>query len=439
MKKIIIPIVIVLIIALGVIFYFMINKPGSKLSNKYASVITLDNNVGYEIYLDKNNKVIKFIKYKDNKKETITNEVTLDNIYDLIKNESREYMDEFNGVVILVNNEGIIDLDDIEKSLNSSNDIRFDIRNFKSPTKNDTELANKYTISTVKATLINNVAKKIKEVNIEDLINKTIAELINMEERGYYCPDNYKLKGDCCYKEIARTEPLIGKLCPNDYYEYNGICYKIGEDQEGEKLVCQDSDELIGEDCIQTETHIGEAVCEKGEFNGKDCIYMEDVGEPEEYCYDPNRYYYEHKCLATKPLLNGGCPGDENAKRNNRCVNFKDDMQDSSKRCGKGETLYPYGDGIFRCIKESKYPITGYSCGPDEPLQDNNKCSSTHVYRAAKEKICINGSTLVNNDICIIKNETSPKVERPYCDKEHSFLQNSMCIEYDDIKALISE
>ena len=437
MKKIIIPIVIVLVIAIGL--FIIINKPGSKLSYKYAAVITLDTNTGYEIYLDKNNKVVKFIKYKDNNKETITEEDTLDNIYEIIRNDSREYMDEYNGVIVIINNEGNIDLDDIERKLNSTNDIRFDIHFYDIPTKEDKNVANKYTISTVKATLVNNVAKKIKEVNIEDLVNKTLEELMNMEMMGYYCPDDYLLIKDRCYKEIARTEPLIGNLCPNDYYEYNGICYKVGDDHEGEKLVCRGNDELVGDDCIQTETHIGEAVCEKGDFNGKDCTYREDVGEPEEYCHDPNRYYYEHKCLATKPLLNGGCPGDENAKRNNRCVNFKDDMQDASMRCGKGEALHSEGNGIFKCIKETKYPILGYSCGPDEPLQDNNKCSSTHVYKASKEKICINGSTLVNDDICIIKNETTSKVDRSYCEKEHEVLQNNICIEYDDIEALISE
>ena len=102
------------------------------------------------------------------------------------------------------------------------------------------------------------------------------------------------------------------------------------------------------------------------------------------------------------------------------------------------EVLYPKPDGTFNCVLETTYKPLGYSCGPDLPLQDNKKCTRTDTYLAGKEKICINGATLVNEDACIIKNETAEKIERQYCE-EHAFLRNNKCIVYEDINAFQSK
>ena len=437
MKKKMIPIIIVLVIILGVVGFFIIknsSKIDRQIGGNVASIVSLDTNIGYELYLDKDNNVIKYIKY--NNSEVIKNKDTLENVIKVIKEESMEYRDEYKSVALLISNEGSITIEDVEIFLNSSDDIHFDILTFGVPNEDDKDVSDQYKISTVKAKLVNKIAGRMENFEVKDLVNKTVLELLDMDSRGYYCPNDYTLSGDFCIKEIGREEPLVGELCPLNYYEYNGVCYKIGEDHEGEKIVCRSKYTLEGEECILTETYDAEPVCEKGEFNGKDCISREEVGEAKEYCYDPNRYLYNHKCLATKPLLNGGCPGDENAKRNNRCVNFKDDMQDPSYSCEKGEALYPQPGGVFTCVKETKYDFIGYEC--DGKIQSSKKCVHTDIQRANKEKICINGSVLVDEDVCIIKSETTPKVVREYCG-EHSYYKNGECIVYESIDAYRSE
>ena len=324
MKKIIISIVILLVIILSLI---VINNMFS-----YTYVINVDTNIGYEVYLDDNYNIIKYIRYKDNNKKIFIKKYNFNKFIEMIISDNREFINEDNSLLMIMN--GNIDFGDFEKKLNNS-DVFFDIRWFENPTEEEIKISNKYKITTVKASLVNSAFKNVMEVSIEKLVNKSINELMNMESLKMYCPDDYILEGTRCIREVGIKEPLWGKICPNNYYEYNGICYKIGDDYMGDKLVCRTNYKLVGEECIWNQTYDGEAICEKGEYNGKNCVYREEKEDIKEYCYDPNRYLYNHKCLATKPLLNGGCPGNGNEKRGNKCVNFKDDMTDSSYSCGK--------------------------------------------------------------------------------------------------------
>ena len=425
---------IILLIFLLLLVVGCNNKKEEKIEKEKDKIIYLDMGIGYEIYYD-GNDVIKYIKYKDNNKETIEERISEEDILGIIQDESKDFAYNKN-VKVVISWQGNVDIDKFARELNEVENIWFDQNHLNTPTEKDIELSNKYTITPVKATLVNEIYELVKEVSIEKLVNKSIRELLEMKARRAYCPDDYILDGPVCNKEVDTIEPSIGKFCPDDTYEYKGNCYKYTEYSEGTKLVCPTGYSLENNDCVKINIYNAEGECGDGEFISPDkCRYKEDIGEAEEYCYDPNRYLYNHKCLATKPLLNGGCPGNENAKRNGRCVNFENDMQDASHKCPSGSALTPHPNGVFKCEKIIETKPTSYKCRGDDKMLDNNKCENREVDAAFLERTCTSGGTLVNNEVCLNLSEKVSKVDKPYCNNGNQ-LKDNKCIVYERIDSI---
>ena len=165
------------------------------------------------------------------------------------------------------------------------------------------------------------------------------------------------------------------------------------------------------------------------------CVVNVYIQDAEEFCRDPGRTLYEHKCLATKPTINGGCLGSDIVVNGN-CVNTIDDYYESEWKCpdrvisnGDGSLLYP----DKKCYEEKKVEPDSFTCPKDYELKDK-KCIKHIKERPLEERICDTGSKLIPGDRCITE-KTKEKIKGKICDKIDSRLVNDMCVTYKIIDA----
>ena len=175
-KGLYIILAIIVLIIVGVIGLIMYN-------NKTFSTIVMDINPSIEINLNRNGKVLKVIPLNADANDIIVGDFKgkkLDDVVEVIieKVIEKGYVNE-NEVVILLNTDGDIQTDSVEKIIEEKFVAKEVTCNIVVPSINDNanENAQKYGISTGKASYIDEIIEKNPELNFEDLKDKSIKEL----------------------------------------------------------------------------------------------------------------------------------------------------------------------------------------------------------------------------------------------------------------------
>ena len=435
-KKILIPIIVSLIFVIGIVGFIIWN-------NKSVTIITLDINPSIEIKLSKNKKVEKIVALNKDAKNIINNnlrgkslEYTLNIIVE--KLIEKDYAHDGDLVDIILYSNGNESNDDIGGMLSrvfGDKNIPVNIITVKKITKEDKELANKYNVSPAKIAYIKTITKENNSIKMKDLVNKSVSEIKETKETGRYCDEGWILEGDFCLKEKERIEASTGKVCPRGYIEYNGKCYEEKNGIEGKNSVCREEFELKNGKCVKLSSYKPVGECANGVFNSEEdvCVEREYVTVGEEYCRDPGRTLYEHKCLATKPSINGGCLNGD-MYYNGKCVNTRDDYYMSEWKCPDG--TYNLRDTGYesKCYKDKKTLRPTYTCDEGFVLE-NNSCVRTEIINPEKEILCPGGYTKVDFNRCINMNNTIEFEEGFVCNMEHARVINNTCVVYEEIEA----
>ena len=428
-KKIIIFIIICFVLIIGIISYLVLNK-------RIISTVTLDINPSIELQLDSNDIVRNYIGLNDDGNKLLKDNINglkIDKCINkltllLIENDYIKDGD----ITILLYSTGKIDNKLVENELIKSfreKEMEVHIISIDKVNEEDKELAKKYNISPAKAAYINTIKSNIK---IDELKDKSLNELSNIKESESYCELGYILEGDSCIKEIDRIPALKGNVCPEGYYEYNNKCYKEGKSFEGDKLTCRNNYQLINNECVEIQEYDAHAVCESNEYQDGYCIKKKYVADAYEFCRDPGRTLYDHKCLATKPSINGGCLNGD-MYLNGKCVNTRDDYYLAEWKCPNGE-VKSNADGSLKdndtkCYENEKVKVTSYQCENNDILI-GDKCQIKNIEKPQKERICKNGFTKLENEICINLADIKEKVEGYYCEINNR-LEGNMCVVYE--------
>ena len=447
-KKIIIPIILLIIIVVGAIIF--INK-----KNKIISTILLDINPSIEINLDKDEHVISVIDKNSDAKDIVINtksnslEETLDKIADNLINNG--YIDN-DQLIILVYSKGNINNQKVEDNIRDSfgrKNIHTEIISINEITEEDKKLANKYNISISKASYINSIVNTNQNINIDNLVNKSVRDLNETKQTGRYCSDDYTLEGDWCYKEIARENAKEGNVCPNGYFEENGICYEETPFEDTEELECRDEFNLNDNNCIRILEEEKEPIyyCEHGELKtegeirwhnwkgGSACVDASTGKAPTQRCLTINHIMIEGECAdGPKPTINGGCePGDY-------LVNGGCYTKDNGDQwvCPDGG-IYEKSKGTYMDIcpdtlTYTKPSIKGYTCHDGFELK-NDKCIKEEIESPQKKRICKEGYTKIDNDRCLNLSKTTSKENGYYCEGENTRLKGNICITYEVVEA----
>lgn len=440
-KIILIPILAIIILVIALLGYFI-------WDNRTTSIITLDINPSIKIKLNKNNEVKKIIPInKDAKK--ITNNISLkqnkkiDYILKRITDEieGNNFLTEANLVEIILYTEGNISTNKVKKIISESfneDNIAADIIVIKNITKEDIKLANKYNINPAKAAYINSITKDKTYIDTKNLINRSIKEIKNTKETGYYCEEGYILEGTRCLKEKQRIKATKGDICPNGYMEYNGICYERIEGTITNNLKCRENYTLEGNTCIEKRIYDAIADCEEDyDFALEKCVNKTYIGEAEEYCrITPGEdLLYNHRCLGRKPTINGGCLGSD-VVIDGWCYDTSANSgYEAEYKCEYNGEMWLLGpDEEPKCyIKEYTDPKR-YYCEGNAKLEDK-KCIDINKELAFQEHICPEGYTKLEDETCINFNKTIDKEQGYICNEPFSKIINNTCIIYDAIEA----
>lgn len=435
-KKIIIPIIICLLLIVGTIGFIFMNR---------EKTIMLDINPSFEIKVGFGNKIKKVIPINEDAKGLIDdNKLNGKDLSTVLKNITKAIVEH--GLVpdgeatILVYSDGINSntLTGNLKNYFAKREVEVNVIVIKKISEEDRKLAKEYNISPSKAAYINSIKKSNDKVEVKDLINNSIEHLNVIQEKGLYCDDEYTLEGHSCVKEIEKVEATYTKVCPRGSFEYNGTCYEERPSKRGTKDICRDDFRLVKGECIKEDTIDAIANCNGNEYNSdKDkCVEMVYVEDAIEFCRDPNRYLYDNRCLATKPTINGGCLGSD-ALMGGMCVNLIDDYYMSEWKCSNGEVISNH-DGSLKysdkkCYEKKYVDVKKRECPTDYKLE-GKKCYLKEVEKPEKERVCDNGTTIVDGR-CINIGKTYQKVDGYTCSIDAARLEGNTCIIYEVIGA----
>lgn len=434
-KKILIPIIIFLIIVITITCIILLN-------NKKYSTLLLDINPSIEITFD-DNEVIDIKAINDDAKDIINDDfkgqeldIVLEEICGKLIEEG--YTDD-GGVTVLLYVEGASS-NDLENKIKNSfvkRNINPEVIVIDNITEEDKKIAEEYNISASKASYINSLKKDTDTFTYEELIDKSSKELKQMKETGLYCDEGYFLEEDLCFKEVERVSAKEGKVCPRNYYDYNGKCYEEVGTIEGDKETCSDGFEMFDGKCINTIYIDPIGICENGEYDGGHDICREEVyiGDAYEYCRDPGRTLYDHKCLATKPTINGGCLNGD-MLYNGKCVNTRNDYYASEWMCPNGKTNSgSNGELLFednRCMETKETAPLSLECEEGFTL-NGKKCIKTETREPEKERICPANYTMVNEQRCINLTNTKDYEDGFVCEGPNTRNKGKECVIYDTI------
>ena len=442
-RKYLIPVLSVLsilVVAIELIFF----APTSK--KEEYSTIYLEINPSIEIKVDNNENVVSVKALNDDAKDIVNSSFegkALNDLMDNIVNKIIEYgYVSDNSVTLLMHVSGKLEDTDIADRIKGSfieKDINAKTIIIDEVSKEDEEFAKTHNISPYKAAFLNKVKEENENINIEELVDKPIREIQQTKETGNTCDDGYTLEGDHCLKEIERMEPKSGSVCPSHFMDYNGKCYEETPYLESDNYICNDNFTLVDGKCIIKNTDIAEGVCNNGQYDsGKDvCHENVYIGDAYEFCRDSGRTLYEHKCLATKPTINGGCLNGD-MLYNGKCVNTRNDYYASEWMCPNGQiNSTDKGDLIFKdnkCYEEQEVKPIAYKCNDDFILEDKT-CVRVEVRDPQKERYCPNGFTMVPYDRCINLNNAKDYETGFVCDRENSRLEGNVCVVYEIVDA----
>ena len=455
MKKNYLIIIGIFLILLGSIMTLLTinNKKKSNLTT-----ITIDINPSIELTINEKEIVTSIKALNSDAKSIISKNLKnkkLDVVFDSIVTNAIEqhYLDNDNTVI--VNVEGKISETVITTQLQNKfeqHDYRVEIIVPKI-TKEDKKIAKKYNITPAKAAYINEATKKNKNIKLESLIDKPINEISEIKETGFYCEGGYFLEGDRCLKQIEVKETSIGPVCPDNYFDANGICYRGY--QLYEKEGCLDGQTLKNGKCTGTKTidALVKYTCQTGELTKRSEIPYRDLrdsGDPEQMmCMDkstgqkptlrcllnPGHIMIDGACYnGPAPLINGGCPGSD-LPINGWCYSKDDEDQ---WQCPDGN-IYEYSKGtnFDLCPDTFTYTVasSSYYCESGYELVDN-KCVTNKSSEPEMIRYCKDGHTLFEDRICLDYNDSTSFIEGDVCDYPNSRLENGKCIIYEEKEAL---
>ena len=438
-------IIVCLIIVIGFAGFIIWN-------NRVMSTITLDINPSLEINLDKESNVKNIIALNNDAKDIISNKLrgkSLDYTLDTITNNLIEkgYVND-NQIEIIIYSTGIINRDDVELKIKNSfaeKNINVEARAISNVTKEDKKLAKKYNVSPAKISYIKSIIEENENISIDNLANKSIRELDETKNTGFYCDKDYTLEGTVCVKEIKKFKAKYDIMCPNGYSEYEGKCYEDTIILDKDEWKCNEPLKYDGSKCTYTDiiNPVPQYECEIGEIYKKgDLFLIGGIKNAEKYyCVDKstgekpvlrclknkNHIMINGKCYnGPAPLINGGCP-DGGVKRNGWCYSLDNEDQwecpDGNIYMKSKETIPELCPDTFT-YREPK--IVGYSC-PEGYQLENNKCSLTRNEEAFREKYCPSGFTLIEDRMCLNKNKTTEKISGYYCEEERAKLVDDYC------------
>ena len=438
----------------AIVFNIVYKAKNFKIEDANSGIrnVVLDINPVIELTLNENYYLVEMKALDEDAKRVVDEnfkgkdfDETIDFIRDKLVLENFIPVDD-DLFIILCSPNNNIDLPKIEEKVRgsfSSKDIRIDITRVDKVNDDDIKLAKEKNISVCKASYINSILKENNDVTIDYLLESSVRNLHEAKDIGRYCNQGYFLDGDTCLKEVGREKTKTGKVCPEGYSEYNGKCYRDGHFTETEKETCYDVFTLKDGKCVRTESRKAEGVCENGKYDipSDKCIVKTYTGNATEYCLDSGRTLYEHKCLATKPTLNGGCTGSDVVYKG-KCVNMKNDFVGSDWKCTKGIIIDPMDGNIpedgYKCYLESKVNPTSYKC--DEKFTLSGKtCLLVEERRVDKVRVCETGYTITKDGRCLNLKDSKAMQDGLTCDNPNSRMKNDICIIYDMVEANYSK
>ena len=452
-KKIIIPILIILILVIGVTGFML-------WSNRTLSSITLDINPSIRINLNKNERVKSITALNDDAKDIVTNKYnnkTLEEAFDLLVTNLIDKGYD-NDIDVILHADGRVESQDVAQKLEfvfGKKDVHVEVIVIDNITKEDEKLAKEYNISPAKAAYIKSITDNNKNISIEALSNKPVTELKETKTTGNYCEGEYMLRGSWCVKEIDRVSASNGKVCPDGYYEYDGNCYEEVGSIEGDNYTCREDYKLINNKCIReitekaiptkysctsgiakTRAEAGLTGENDGDANDIVCVDTSNATHPMSPCEvnDGTEYTISGgKCYWHRaPVIESGCPGKiqvggfcwDDASNILICVGARDGKRYSS-RSEFCEGSIKYNDPI----------IDEYKCENQNAKLVGNKCAIQVTEDPEIERYCPDAYTLVNTGRCINYNKTINKENGLVCEGENTELKGNECVIYDMIEA----
>lgn len=185
-KKIIIGVSILVILIIGVVLFFLLNKkentnqPIEKFDDVAIYTITLDINPSIKIELNKDKKVINVIALNDDAKEIINEDFkgkTFEEEIEILSvNLNNKHLLE--DATIIVSSENI-DEEELKSVINNSfqtKSITYDLI-IPKITETAKENANKYNISEGKAAYLESIINENPKLNIEDIATSLVKEI----------------------------------------------------------------------------------------------------------------------------------------------------------------------------------------------------------------------------------------------------------------------
>ena len=457
-KKIIIIVSLLVLIGVVVLTLVLLPKKNNKKEAKLTT-ITMDINPSIEIKID-DKEIVKSIKaLNDDAKELELdklNNKSLDKVFNIIVNKIIEN-DYSHGdrAYIILNVDGNIKSNVIEQKLNNEfekhhYDAELIVPVITEQAKKD---AKKYNITPAKAAYLEEVIKDNKDIDMKSLIDKPVRELKEMQIRQVYCPDGYTLEGEVCTKVIKEEQPTLGNVCPDDYEDADGVCYK--------KYGVEDEDTCTGGQTLKNGKCVGNKeidalvkyTCTTGELIKRSEIPYRDLrdsGNPEDMmCMDTSTGQKPiQRCLLNSghimingecyngpaPLIDGGCPGPD-LPINGWCYSKDDGDQ---WQCPDGN-IYEYSKGtnVDYCPDTFTYTFASSTlyCEDGYELIDG-KCVTNKSTKPEMIRYCKNGYTLYEDRMCLDYSDSKSYIEGTVCDYPDSRLVDGKCIIYDIQDAL---
>ena len=453
-KKIIIPIAVCLTIVIGIVGFVFWN-------NRTVSTITLDINPSIKINLNKDEKVNSVVALNKDAKDIVTNKYknkSLEETFELLITNlvDKGYVND-NVIDVILYTDGEVNNKDVANELEfifGKKDVHTQVIVIDKITKEDETFAKKYNISPAKVAYIKTITEDNENINLENLINRSVTELKETKETGNYCDDGYTLEGDFCLKEIDRVVASNGEVCPIGYYEYNDKCYEEVGSEETNELVCREGFTLNGTKCenviidnalpskytckkgeAKTRLELNQASANDGNASEVVCVDYSSATHPISPCEtnDGTEYtVYGGKCYWHRaPVIASGCPGKiqigsmcwDDASNILICEGYRDGKQYSSR-----------SEYCENSIKYFEPIVTEYKCDEDFTLK-GTKCEKVEIEDAWHKRVCQSGFTEVDNGRCINESNTINKINGYICDIKNAKVVGNVCVIYEMIEA----
>lgn len=196
MKKKVLIILTIILFCLAIVIMISFISNHKEVKNtiegspiiEVASTIIMDINPSIKIDLDKDSNVINVTALNSDANDIVSSDLkgkSIENVFEVITDRLIDKGYVNNETTILINVDGLIDKAKVENGLKdalSSNDVDVDII-YQEVTESAKELAEKYNISIVKASYLEEIVANDENVNYEDLKDKSIKQITEITEK----------------------------------------------------------------------------------------------------------------------------------------------------------------------------------------------------------------------------------------------------------------